>query len=372
MPIPQLDPMPVPAPLWLVRTLLLMTFTLHLLLMNTLLGGAVVALVCRLRRATSKYPALLASDLAHMLPATFAFTITVGIAPLLFLQVIYGHLLYTSSILMGVPWLSIIGLVLCAYYAVYYFALRGERKPVAANAVLAGAVLLLAAVAFIYSNNFTLMLAPGRWLDLYERSSGGWNLNLSEPTLLPRYLHFVLSAFAVTGLVLLVLGLKKRGTGYGRWLIEQGSILFTLTTIVNMAVGCWFLMRIPADVRSIFSGKNGLATAALAAGFLLPLAAITHLVLMKTGKAVVRNSLVAVGSGALTVVAMVVVREAVRNAYLAPYFRPEQLKVAPPWGVIGLFLVIFVAGLAALAYMLRAVAVANRAAVTQAAIAGRR
>jgi hypothetical protein len=359
MPIPQLDPMPIPAPLWLLRTLLLVTFALHLLLMNTLLGGAVVALVCRLRRTRSNYAAQLASDLARMLPVVFAFTITVGIAPLLFLQVIYGHLLYASSILVGVPWLSIIGLVLCAYYGVYYFALRGERKPVVANLILGGAVVLLAAVAFIYSNNFTLMLTPGKWLDLYSHSSGGWNLNLSEPTLLPRYLHFVLGAFAVTGLFLLVLGLKKRGAGYGRWLIEQGSILFTAATILNFAVGFWFLLAIRPGLRSVFTGGNPLATAALAVGFLFPLASIMHLVLIKTGKSVLRNSVIAIASGALTVLAMVVVRDALRNAYLVSYFRPQQLPVASQWGVIGLFLAMFVLGLATLGYMLRAIAVAS-------------
>ena len=43
--VPQLDPMPAPAPVWLLRTLLLLTFCLHLLFMNTLLGGSLVALV---------------------------------------------------------------------------------------------------------------------------------------------------------------------------------------------------------------------------------------------------------------------------------------------------------------------------------------
>ena len=372
MPIPHVDPMPVPAPLWLVRGLLLLTFGLHLLFMNTLLGGAVVAFACSLRRQSSQYAAQLASDLAHMLPPVFAFTITLGVAPLLFLQVIYGQLLYASSILMAVPWLSIIGLVLCAYYAVYYFSLRGQRRPAAASIVLAVAVLLLAAVAFTYSNNFTLMLSPGRWLDLYAQSSAGWNLNLSEPTLLPRYLHFVLSAFAIAGLFLVVLGLKKRDTGYGRWLMEEGSILFTFATILNYAVGFWFLVRLPAEVRAIFMGKNGIATAALALGFVLPLAAIMHLVLIKAGQSAVRNSLIGLGSGAVTVFAMVVVRDAVRNAYLAPHFRPEQLKVAPQWGVIGLFVVFFVLGLAVLGYMLAAVATADPAALTGAAMAGKR
>jgi hypothetical protein len=47
---------------------------------------------------------------------------------------------------------------------------------------------------------------------------------LSEPTLLPRYAH---CAFAITGLFVVVLGLRRRDTSYGRWLVEQGAMAFT-------------------------------------------------------------------------------------------------------------------------------------------------
>src|SRR5271165_6599219 len=117
--LPHLDPMPLPAPVWLLRTLLLLTFFLHVLFMNCLLGGTTITLVCMMRRTTSAFSARLAGDLGRLLPSVFAFTITLGVAPLLFLQVMYGHLLYTSSILIGVPWLAVIGLVILAYYGVY-------------------------------------------------------------------------------------------------------------------------------------------------------------------------------------------------------------------------------------------------------------
>src|SRR5208282_4489114 len=153
LPIPYPDPMPLPAPVWLLRTLLLLTFFLHVLFMNCLLGGAAVALVCTLRRKSSAFSARLAGDLGRLLPTVFAFTITLGVAPLLFLQVMYGQFLYASSILIGVPWLAIIGIVILAYYGVYFFSMKGEHggTPV----ILALVLLLLASVAFIYSNNFT-------------------------------------------------------------------------------------------------------------------------------------------------------------------------------------------------------------------------
>ncbi len=360
LPIPYPDPMPLPAPVWLLRTLLLLTFFLHVLFMNCLLGGTAVALVCTMRRKSSAFSARLAGDIGRLLPSVFAFTITLGVAPLLFLQVMYGHLLYASSILIGVPWLAIIGMVILAYYGSYFFSLKGHEPNGKTTVVLALVVLLLASIAFVYSNNFTLMLAPERWLDLYHSNASGWNLNWLEPSLLPRYLHFVLGALAVSGLGLLVMGLRQREDGYRQWLIAQGSSLFTGTTLLNFGVGFWFLVKLPGPVRLAFVGGNGLATALLGVGMLLPLAAVAHLIMAKAHKSPTRQLAIGISCGLLTVAAMVIMRDVLRNLALAPRFSPNQLPVAPQWSIIVLFVLLFVAGLATLYYMLRKVAIATR------------
>ncbi|MGA2905671.1 MAG: hypothetical protein ABSD98_17745 [Candidatus Korobacteraceae bacterium] len=356
-PIPHPDPMPLPAPVWLLRTLLLLTFFLHVLFMNCLLGGTAVALVCMMRRKTSAFSARLAGDLGRLLPSVFAFTVTLGVAPLLFLQVMYGQLLYASSILIGVPWLAIIGMVVLAYYGVYFFSMNAPTGKT--TMVLSVVVLLLASIAFIYSNNFTLMLAPERWLGLYHSNAGGWNLNWSEPSLLPRYLHFVLGALAVSGLGLAVMGLRKQAQDYRRWLVEQGSLLFTGATILNFGVGFWFLAKLPISTRLAFIGGDGFATALLGIGLLLPLAAIAHLIMAKANQSPKRQLLIGVSCGMLTVAAMVVMRDLLRNLSLAPHFSPNQLPVAPQWSIIVLFVLLFVAGLGTLYYMLRKVAIAT-------------
>ncbi|MGA7079368.1 MAG: hypothetical protein WBQ43_18820 [Terriglobales bacterium] len=364
LPIPYPDPAPLPAPVWLLRTLLLLTFFLHVLFMNCLLGGAAVALACTMRRKSSAFSAQLAGDLGRLLPSIFAFTVTLGVAPLLFLQVMYGQFLYSSSILMGVPWLAIIGMVIAAYYGVYYFSMtlditKEHRQKGGAAVVLTFVVVLLATIAFVYSNNFTLMLAPERWLELYRRHASGWNLNWSEVSLVPRYLHFVLGAFAVCGLGLVVLGLGKREAAYRQWLIDQGFVLFAGATALNFAVGFWFLAKLALPTRLAFIGGNGLATALLGLGLLLPLAAVAHFVIAKANKSPQRQLAVGVGCGVLTVAAMVGMRDVLRNVALAPHFSLNQLPTAPEWGIIVLFVLLFVAGLATLYYMLRQVAVAT-------------
>src|SRR5512135_270600 len=99
------------------KFLLMLTFPMHLMLMNTMLGSTAVALYASLKKdAVSKS---LAQRLAKVIPFLVAFAVNLGVAALLFLQLLYGNLFYTSSILMGAFWLAVIPLLIIAYYALY-------------------------------------------------------------------------------------------------------------------------------------------------------------------------------------------------------------------------------------------------------------
>jgi cytochrome bd-type quinol oxidase subunit 1 len=125
--IPDPDPIPLPAPVELLTPLLVLTFTLHILAMNVTLGGTVIAVVSDLmgRRDGNDRYRRLARHLIAMMPVTLAATITLGVAPLLFIQTLYGQLFYTSSILMAWPWFAVVPLVIVAYYGIYLYALQG-------------------------------------------------------------------------------------------------------------------------------------------------------------------------------------------------------------------------------------------------------
>ena len=86
---------------------LILTFFLHLLFMNTMLGIAIIALA----RSLSDVGRTEAvnREISQKLPYTIAFAVNMGVAPLLFIQVLYGQFIYTSSVLMAVYWLSITG-----------------------------------------------------------------------------------------------------------------------------------------------------------------------------------------------------------------------------------------------------------------------
>ena len=347
LPVPTPDPMPLPGPVWLMMALLLVTFLLHLLAMNLTVGGTAIALMCAVRRKRDPFAGRLADDLLRILPFSLAFTITLGVAALLFVQVLYGNLLYASSILIGAFWIAVIPLLIVAYYGLYYSKSRPGR-----SGGLWVSLLLLLAIGFIYVNNFTLMLSPQRWLAMYRHSTAGLNLNWSDPSLVPRYLHFMLGAFAVAGLVVFAAGAWKRSTEYGGWMLQHGSQWFVVPTVVNYAVGMWFLLSLPKTVLvDLFTG-SALAASLIGIGMLLPLAAIAHVVLAAKTEKTLLHARLGILTMLLTLIVMVAIRQVVRAGYVSSFAPIEQLRVSSPWSVIGLFLVLFAAGLVVLSLML--------------------
>lgn len=57
---------------------------------------------------------------------------------------------------------------------------------------------------------------------------------------------------------------------------------------------------------------------------------------------------------------MVILRQLLRTAFLHEYAKPELLPVAPQTGIIVVFFVIFVLGLATVGFMLRLLARARK------------
>jgi hypothetical protein len=355
IPVPHVDPLPLPGPVWLFTALLLVVFTLHLAAMNSALGGGIWALwnYVRGRHSEHPYSQRLATELAAMLPTFLAFTVTLGVAALLFVQVLFGNFLYTSSILIGVLWLAVIPLVMVAYYGFYYFSYTVEKGKGSAGCVLAISVCVLLGIAFIFVNNMTLMLSPARWLGMYRAHPNGWNLNLGERSLVPRYLHVVNGAIALFAAILAQLGMRrmKVDTGYGRWLVQRSALVFAVCTGLQFLLGMWLLLAIPREIAMVLlreplaGGVFGLALMSVIAAMLL---------ILLGSLAEKPGPLVHVGFAVslLTLFLMVCLRYLLRLAYLKPYANLGALPVRSQVGVIALFLVLFVGGLATVGYML--------------------
>jgi hypothetical protein len=355
------DPTGLPAPVWLLKLLLVFTFLLHVVPMNLVLGGGLVMgwASWRGRRlahggdgeAGRRYGAM-ASRIARLMPVATAFTITLGIAPLLFLQVLYGQLFYTSSVLMAWAWLGVIGLLMIGYYGYYGVAFSKEILSWKAALLSFASAILFLAVGFIFTNNLTLMLRPEKLGPMYARSGHGLHWNLDDPTLWPRFLHFAVASLAITGLFLALVGARraKADPATGEWIRGCGVKLFGGATLVQLGVGIWFLFALPERVRGSFLGASPGDTALLWGSVAVAVAAI-----FLTRK----SPLLGTGAIAVTLVGMAVVRQRVRTLMLAPYFSTESLEVRPQTTVFLIFVVLLLAGLGVVAWMVWKLATAR-------------
>ena len=122
--IPSADSIPVNW--WWFQVLLIVTFLLHLILMNFILGGSLLSLWDVFRNKTFKKESM-------TIPTLIALTINLGVPPLLFLQVIYGNFFYTSSVIMASPWILVIPVLILAYYGAYIYVFKTKKAPVFAK-----------------------------------------------------------------------------------------------------------------------------------------------------------------------------------------------------------------------------------------------
>jgi hypothetical protein len=358
--IPLPDPLPLPAPPALAWFLEILTFLLHLLAMNVLLGGSILAVASRRGAggADGAHHRRFLAFFTRYAPVVVAATVSLGVAPLLLVQVLYGRLFFTSSVLMAWFWLAVVPMLIVAYYGTYLLAYRGEAVGRPAPVLGTLVAVLLAAIAFVYVTNMTLMLRPDTFVAAFRASGRGFHLNLGDPSFVPRYLHFLLGAVAVAAAALAGLGAlwRRRDPELGRWALRRGALWFGAATGVNFAVGLWFLFVQPEDRLLYLIGGSKWAAALLAVGILgaLGALAVTPLVLQADRPAGPLRGLF--GSLAVTLVAMILLRDQVRTVALAEAGFTPTPWVEPQWGVIAIFLVLLVAALGTIVWMVLALA----------------
>ena len=333
------SPDSIPVSWWWFQILLLFTFLIHLLLMNFILGGSLITVWDVLK---GNKPAKDSKNI----PTLVALTVNFGVPPLLFVQVLYGHFFYSSSVIMALAWILVIPVLILAYYGAYIFAERMDRAPVWSRISLSVSALLLLVIAFIYVNNSTLAIDPSRW-GAYFDHPGGRFLNWGENTLLPRYLHMVTGAIAIAGLGKAVFYHfnKKVDAQIREKEIHRGLRIFGWVTLIQIMLGFWFWLSLPGDIWRLFMGKNIAYTIILVVAWILALL-ILHSAL--TGR--LKSAAI---YGLLTMAFMVIIRDLVRQAYLGEVFHPRDLVVAKQASPLVAFLLIFIVGLASLYYMIK-------------------
>jgi len=272
---------------------------------------------------------------------------TLGIAPLLFVQVLYGQFFYTANVLMGWVWLGLLVLMAINFYALYYSWYRLKRGlKVGALGLLV--LILMGGSAVVLAGNATLLQNPQDWQEF--RSASGLVPYLGDATFLPR-MGFALAALVAGGGLFVAVYMritpKLFGEAAGREIPK--AMAFSLLGLLGMlGCGLWGSLSLAEDVRkTLLGGAEAVfpvaAIAAVAAG-----AVLTILAVRKPSLPLLVLSALAYFVGLLSAAYL---RDAMRRAALAKYFKLGDVTVHSQWDSFAVFAIAFVVGLGLVAYM---------------------
>jgi hypothetical protein len=363
---PAVDPIPLPAPLWLFKLLHIVTLSLHFVAVEMLLGGLLLAVLLSLFR-NSRLSSVTALALARRLTVVMTFVINLGVPPLLFAQVLYGRALYTSSVLIGLYWISIVPILILTYWLLYVFTARLEAGK-SAWWVGLSAWLLAGFIARLLSTNMTLMLRPEVWSQMYSASSAGAFLPTGDPTLTPRWLLMLAGGLFLGGLWLIYLSGRSTFTADEKKFVSGlGGKVAAVFGLVYLAAGLWAAGVQPAVVKAGLTGQSAYPLykfAGLAGYGWLALVAVAILVALFAGFARISAGWlgwVGVLLAVLVEIMFTVYRDGVRDlTLLSKGYDVWDRVVVTNWSVVGLFLVLFVAGLGVLGWLVSVVARASK------------
>ncbi|MBN1490464.1 MAG: c-type cytochrome [Phycisphaerae bacterium] len=201
MPLPRDIPLPLPADRVVLEALLVLLFLAHILFVNLMVGGSILALATAIAGRTRPDYDRLAREITKTITVNKSLAVVIGVAPLLVVNVMYTLYFYSANALTGHAWISIVPLLTLAFLLAYAYKYGWDRLSGLRSlhfALGAGAVALFLAIPLIFLSNINLMLFPAKWTQVK-----GFFSTLLLPNVLPRYLHFVVACLGVASLFLL-------------------------------------------------------------------------------------------------------------------------------------------------------------------------
>ncbi|MFH1466054.1 MAG: cytochrome c [Pseudomonadota bacterium] len=250
LPIPHDIPLPLPADRGFLEAVLVVLFLAHILFVNFMVGGTLLAVAAEALGLKNPAYDRLARQMAATITVNKSLAVVLGVGPLLTINVLYTVWFYTANGLTGGAWLAIVPLVTAAFLFSYLWKYTWDSLAHAKGLHL-GLGLLPAAlflfVPLIFLANVNLMLFPQRWAEVH-----GFLSALLLPNALVRYLHFLLASLAVAGLFYVVwftrasYPLEERLPGLTRAGLRRGFYGVTFAaTLGQLIAGPSLLFTLP-------------------------------------------------------------------------------------------------------------------------------
>lgn len=353
---PVMDPIPLPAPVWLMKVLSLLTLGLHFAAVMLLVGSLILVIWLNASgRAGKALDRVRASfTLAKRLPVIMTWVINLGVPPLLFLQVLYGQQIYSSSVLIGVPWITVIPMLILAYWLLYVAVGRIEKSKSGWPAATF-ALLVVLGVGQIYAMNMTLMLRPELWNEMYQANPRGMRGFAGDPTTMPRWLFVMAGGPLFGGLwAALLSNMAYLQKGVQDVLRKSGGTMAAVGAAAMLFFGYQVLSKQPEGVVSGVSAIPLANISLLACAATIGLAGVLGLlqsVRRRTNVPIAVTGLVVAFLGSVT---STIVRDSIRDVTLEMKgFNVNNVAVYPNWSVLIVFLLLFVIMLGVIFWLLQ-------------------
>lgn len=340
--IPNPDPLPVAAG-WF-QFLSHFTYYLHLISVGIMFSIALSMTVGYFKGKTENNWLGFGKDMAHLLPFSIAFAINLGVAPLLFIQVIHGNFFYTASTLIGTNWILLIVILILGYYAAYWISFRESGKHGTKKYLALFVSIVLAWTGFILVNVNTLALRPSLWKGYFSHM-GGFHLNTGDPTMMPRYTFYLFLLLAIGGLFIAVYSKLKYGKEKSKPWIAYGASLSGYSCFLTIPSSIYYMGILPQNIREVFLTGDAIWTI-VSVFYFIGIIITGYLALQRK----IVSASVVMG---LNLIIFVIMRGKIRSLFLEPF--SEKFSTVGPntqYLVMALFLVILAAGLALIFWML--------------------
>jgi hypothetical protein len=335
-------PFGLESPLAFYLTLYVLTFVLNVIFMTYVLAGSLYVAWATVFPGQQRVPRCqqpLAGMLREWIPFVLSGAITAGVAPLLFVQIIYREQFYTANLLLGWRWLAVIPVLIVAFYLLYVLKSRMvARWSFAARCSLATAVAsCFLFVAFCWTTNHLLGVNSANWPDVYRTGS----VVSSVPSLLLRLLALVAGAFStMTALAGWQLWYEFRSSDVARHDVEirRMAKLSVGSLTIAAVFGVMYTMQLDGPIQGHLIGRPGVAwLSAVAVGVVAQIAAWI-LTLRKGTMAATALAVITFGN-VVTLVGTAALREIVRLSQVD--LSQITVHVQEAWAVGGfsLFLV---------------------------------
>lgn len=347
--------------------LLTATLLLHMVFMHYVLAGSAYLAVGRLTGPSRCQACRWQTILVDWLPFATGLAITAGVAPLLFLQILYQREFYTANLLLSHRWMAILPVLIVAFYLLYLqkSAWLARRAWVWRVVVAATAFAGFAFIAWSWTENHLLSLDEAAWATLYGSSA----LRYVTPGLGPRLAAWFFLAFPT-----LAIELFWQGKLLGEPLDQPASkadivagdivaglsplrrlAITALTGILGFAVALAFYWpSLPADTRAALVGPLG-GPWLVAAAIGLALQTAAWLAAAARDRMPLRLAAFTTAGWLVSLASLIVAREVIRLAAVDIGNLAKIHAEATSIGGLPVFLFFAAANAAAIVWCIRAV-----------------